>query len=72
MPLKLTETDEVWLALEQSHAAFTRNGHKPSPALTNCLDCHALFLINNAMRVYVRRGSEPPAQPTITDVIGLE
>ena len=48
-------TDEVWLALDQAHAALKRDGHTSNPNILDCGCCYAVYLLENAMIVYKER-----------------
>lgn len=59
-PAYLTETDEVWLALEQALGSLRRDGHKPNEDRLACWNCYLMFLVENAMEVYRRRHESLP------------
>ena len=55
---EIKDTDEVWLALEQSYGAMARDGHHPSQDRLSCWCCYAMYLIDNAKKAYIKRHFE--------------
>lgn len=62
-PIDVEETDEVWLALCQAKSAFIFNGVAPTPVIENSQMGYALYLINRAMDIYLKRAQ--PKEGTV-------